>query len=1211
MLSKRIVLPLLLLGSGAAAVSIGLYNSATDKIEAFTDFAGNLQLNSVYLPENDLPEQRAALQELYVALGGDYWSAAYKQLTFVEEVEAIANASSASSANLSGTLPPSIFTGLPDLSVLFLAQNQDAVFGSLAEGALCMAGLTGQILDVPSVITADMLILQLQDTSLQNSCAEPVGGGSSVKYNSSCFSNLFQSDSNQTSTAANIPGLTCPSLHLQRPDNASVLTTAYFYNYMAADPQLYSYQGCSCTQPLVAYYYNNATSGLFHMKCVSKSDSAKIWAIVSPFMTIALVLLALLALYLVYRKPLANEWEMMRINGLKRRHAPGTLMERQGKGLDLFHSGMSIVMTDVEGSTGLWEWNSHIMNSALALHDHTLRSMLPKYFGYEVTTEGDAFMVAFHDPLDAIAWALHVQLALLEAPWPPELLQHAQARLETCPEGKLLFRGLRVRMAISIGIPAEIIVHNVTKQVEYRGEIIELSESLSHLPAGGQVLLSDTTSQRTAGRLHEIHLPAFTFQCAKSCLSRAQSKISFEGLRHAVSKVLVVSPSMKSTDELLTAGSTPKSAASQMSLLQAKRSSCSSFKQTDSNASRELEPQHRLPTEIHLDVNTEEPESLRSRFFHRAHACESAPETSTALASLPHSACIVIDMGSFLLSECRNRAYTADDAALPCIAGEHVRQILPEALVERATLFPPFDPASQVAPSFFDAPGAQAAGKVTPKQRAPYSVMTGPPATPRGSPDSTQRFSQDLPDIAFAFVSDSGYKEIAGIDKQQALIALGRFKSCVRTSLLLCDGYECQEKEGTFLVAFASPTAAVEWALTLHLALMRVPWGEALLSLEPAREEHDPTTGQVLTRGLSARVGIFHGPITRLCPHPVTGRAEYLGSAVSRASRLWAGCSAGQILVEQSLVDALELEWTGASAMRPFSAARLSPIALRNHALLVHRQEVDRAASQSLCSKTSLSGIVGRQLTLSKRSSTMARHSQSLPRWLSIDPGYVPRQYEDVASPLGSDVALMRRRSMSMGQTPGSRVGLVRLMSKGQDVSRDLKDFDEWRNKSGSNSLCSTPHADLATGVKVHDNAAFIRTGSGKEVLQSQDSKAGIIEAMARASAEGEKVSKPQETAPVASQTVLTDIPSTLVAVEVYHMGQYTYKGMSEKVQLCQVFPASLSERRQGYSDTAFHGKAVCLKRDDSLALSVQVKLPEVLQLPLSAEPPLCINMVL
>jgi hypothetical protein len=69
---------------------------------------------------------------------------------------------------------------------------------------------------------------------------------------------------------------------------------------------------------------------------------------------------------------------------------------------------------------------------------------------------------------------------------------------------------------------------------------------------------------------------------------------------------------------------------------------------------------------------------------------------STALASMLRTSCTIIDMGSYLLSELCSRPYTADDAALPCIAGEHVRQILPEALVERAALFPPFDPARQV-----------------------------------------------------------------------------------------------------------------------------------------------------------------------------------------------------------------------------------------------------------------------------------------------------------------------------------------------------------------------------------------------------------------------------------------------------------------------------------------------------------------------------------
>ena len=50
------------------------------------------------------------------------------------------------------------------------------------------------------------------------------------------------------------------------------------------------------------------------------------------------------------------------------------------------------------------------------------------------------------------------------------------------------------------------------KHVEYKGEIMELSASLLQLPAGGQVLLSDTTFQRIGGRLHEVKLPALQLQ---------------------------------------------------------------------------------------------------------------------------------------------------------------------------------------------------------------------------------------------------------------------------------------------------------------------------------------------------------------------------------------------------------------------------------------------------------------------------------------------------------------------------------------------------------------------------------------------------------------------------------------------------------------------------------------------------------------------------
>jgi len=33
----------------------------------------------------------------------------------------------------------------------------------------------------------------------------------------------------------------------------------------------------------------------------------------------------------------------------------------------------------------------------------------PRYCGFEVTTEGDSFTIAFHDAFDAVSWALAMQ----------------------------------------------------------------------------------------------------------------------------------------------------------------------------------------------------------------------------------------------------------------------------------------------------------------------------------------------------------------------------------------------------------------------------------------------------------------------------------------------------------------------------------------------------------------------------------------------------------------------------------------------------------------------------------------------------------------------------------------------------------------------------------------------------------------------------------
>jgi class 3 adenylate cyclase len=106
----------------------------------------------------------------------------------------------------------------------------------------------------------------------------------------------------------------------------------------------------------------------------------------------------------------------------------------------------ALVFTDIQGSTSLWEANADAMNEALSLHDQIMRKCIANHHGYEVTTEGDAFHIAFHEAIDAVGFALEAQMALHHARWSDDIL----ALPEACNDGNA-FRGLRVRMAIHAG----------------------------------------------------------------------------------------------------------------------------------------------------------------------------------------------------------------------------------------------------------------------------------------------------------------------------------------------------------------------------------------------------------------------------------------------------------------------------------------------------------------------------------------------------------------------------------------------------------------------------------------------------------------------------------------------------------------------------------------------------------------------------------------
>ena len=67
----------------------------------------------------------------------------------------------------------------------------------------------------------------------------------------------------------------------------------------------------------------------------------------------------------------------------------------------------------------------------------------------------------------------------------------------------------------------------------------------------------------------------------------------------------------------------------------------------------------------------------------------------------------------------------------------------------------------------------------------------------------------------------TGLQDLAMYNAGLASTAVMMYKSCVRTTIRLCNGVECQEKEGLFMLAFLHARDAVEWAVTLNIALLK------------------------------------------------------------------------------------------------------------------------------------------------------------------------------------------------------------------------------------------------------------------------------------------------------------------------------------------------------------------------------------------------------
>lgn len=163
---------------------------------------------------------------------------------------------------------------------------------------------------------------------------------------------------------------------------------------------------------------------------------------------------------------------------------------------------IALAFTDIRNSTRLWETNAG-MPAAMSLHGDILRRQLRICGGYEVKTEGDAFMCSFHTVLSALLWCLAVQIDLLKADWPADILESDEGREIRDQSGRVVARGLSVRMGIHCGYPV-CEPDPVTHRMDYFGPMVNRSSRISGSAAGGEIMCSADVVREINAKILEV-----------------------------------------------------------------------------------------------------------------------------------------------------------------------------------------------------------------------------------------------------------------------------------------------------------------------------------------------------------------------------------------------------------------------------------------------------------------------------------------------------------------------------------------------------------------------------------------------------------------------------------------------------------------------------------------------------------------------------------
>jgi predicted ATPase/DNA-binding SARP family transcriptional activator len=131
---------------------------------------------------------------------------------------------------------------------------------------------------------------------------------------------------------------------------------------------------------------------------------------------------------------------------------------------------VTLLFTDIDGSTSLLDELGDVYADALAMHRRLLREAYARHAGSEIDTQRYAFFVAFASARDAVAAALDAQLALSNQRWPQDRTLRVRTGIHTCeahPTGEG-YVGIGVHRAARIcaaGHGGQVLVSHTTSEL--------------------------------------------------------------------------------------------------------------------------------------------------------------------------------------------------------------------------------------------------------------------------------------------------------------------------------------------------------------------------------------------------------------------------------------------------------------------------------------------------------------------------------------------------------------------------------------------------------------------------------------------------------------------------------------------------------------------------------------------------------------------------